>query len=172
MSEAMTQSAKDVSEEQHAGAENFTRWATFRLSGELYGVNVMQVREVLRHSEITPVPGTVHHVLGIINLRGNVVTVIDARRLFRIELSEVTDRSRIVIAESCEQVIGILVDAVDEVVDVDVSEIDRPPNVGNAEVQRCFSGVCKRKDDLLIMIDIDQLVQDQLDMVAGQAAGI
>ena len=53
------------------------QWVTFRLGGETYGINVMQVQEVLRYSEIAPVPGAPAYVLGIINLRGNVVTVID-----------------------------------------------------------------------------------------------
>jgi purine-binding chemotaxis protein CheW len=166
MSEAASINSHTQFDDQHA-AESLTRWATFRLARELYGVNVMQVREVLRYTEITPVPGTAMHVLGIINLRGNVVTVIDARRLFQISVSDVTEKSRIVIVESCDQVIGVLVDCVDEVVDVKASDIDKPPNVGSEDVQRCFSGVCNLKQDLLIMIDIDQLVQDQLDLAAS-----
>ena len=55
------------------------QWVTFRLADETYGINVMQVQEVLRVSEIAPVPGAPHYVLGIINLRGNVVTVVDTR---------------------------------------------------------------------------------------------
>ncbi|MEJ2680275.1 MAG: chemotaxis protein CheW [Gammaproteobacteria bacterium] len=167
MTEVVTQKVGVASDDQFVSTENLTRWATFRLARELYGVNVMRVREVLRYSEITPVPGAGDHVLGIINLRGNVVTVIDARHMFQIECSAVSDRTRIVIVESCEQVIGVLVDSVDEVVDVKLTDIGKPPNVGNEEVQRCFSGVCNHRDDLLIMIDIDQLVQDQLDSTAN-----
>ena len=58
------------------------QWVTFQLEEETYGINVMQVREVLRYSEIAPVPGAPDYVLGIINLRGNVVTVIDTRSRF------------------------------------------------------------------------------------------
>ena len=54
-----------------------TQWATFKLDKELYGIDVMSVQEVLRYTEITPVPGAPHFVLGIINLRGNVVTIIE-----------------------------------------------------------------------------------------------
>ena len=57
--------------------DEILQWVTFRLASETYGVNVMQVQEVLRYTEIAPVPGAPHYVLGIINLRGNVVTVID-----------------------------------------------------------------------------------------------
>ena len=92
-----------------------TRWVTFHLDREVYGINVMQVQEVLRYSEIAPVPGSPDYVLGIINLRGNVVTVIDTRMRFGIEPMEVTDSSRIVIIEAGGQVVGILVDSVAEV---------------------------------------------------------
>lgn len=61
------------------------RWVTFRLGDETYGINVMQVQEVLRMTEIAPVPGAPHYVLGIINLRGNVVTVLDTRARFGLE---------------------------------------------------------------------------------------
>ncbi|AFO47944.1 purine-binding chemotaxis protein CheW [Pseudomonas putida DOT-T1E] len=73
------------------------QWVTFRLDNESYGINVMQVQEVLRYTEIAPVPGAPSYVLGIINLRGNVVTVIDTRQRFGLMPTEVTDNTRIVI---------------------------------------------------------------------------
>jgi purine-binding chemotaxis protein CheW len=73
---------------------------TYRLDEETYGINVMQVQEVLRYTEIAPVPGAPNYVMGIINLRGNVVTVIDTRARFGLPPSEITDNSRIVIIES------------------------------------------------------------------------
>ncbi len=76
------------------------QWVTYRLGDETYGINVMQVQEVLRYTEIAPVPGAPDYVLGIINLRGNVVTVIDTRARFGLPPEEVTDNTRIVIIES------------------------------------------------------------------------
>jgi len=73
---------------------------TFRLKDETYGINVMQVQEVLRVAEIAPVPGAPHYVLGIINLRGNVVTVIDTRVRFGLPSAEIDDLSRIIVIES------------------------------------------------------------------------
>ena len=92
------------------------QWVTFRLDNETYGINVMQVQEVLRYSDIAPVPGAPNYVLGIVNLRGNVVTVLDTRLRFGLPSAELTDNSRIVIIEAEKQVIGILVDSVAEVV--------------------------------------------------------
>lgn len=109
------------------------QYVTFRLDDETYGINVMQIQEVLRYTEIAPVPGAPDYVLGIINLRGNVVTVIDTRRRFGLADAEVTDATRIVVMESSSQVMGILVDSVAEVVYLKASEIETAPNVGNEE---------------------------------------
>lgn len=136
------------------------QWVTFRLAGETYGVNVMQVQEVLRHSEIAPVPGAPPYVLGIINLRGNVVTVIDSRHRFGLEPEEVTENTRIVIIEADSHVIGILVDSVAEVVYLRQSEIETAPNVGNDESAKFIQGVCHKNDELLILIELDKLLTD------------
>ncbi len=121
------------------------QWVTFRLEEETYGINVMQVQEVLRYTEIAPVPGAPDYVLGIINLRGNVVTVIDTRARFGLMPGEVSDNSRIVIIEAEKQVIGILVDSVAEVVYLKTSEIDSAPNVGTDESAKFIQGVSNRE---------------------------
>jgi purine-binding chemotaxis protein CheW len=138
------------------------QWVTFRLAGETYGINVMQVQEVLRHTEIAPVPGASSYVLGIINLRGNVVTVLDTRSRFGLPPGEITEQSRIVIIEAAaKHVIGILVDAVAEVVYLRQSEIETAPNVGNEESAKFIQGVCHKNNELLILVDLDKLLTDQ-----------
>ena len=136
------------------------QWVTFRLAGETYGINVMQVQEVLRYTEIAPVPGAPGYVLGIINLRGNVVTVIDTRNRFGLESGEMTDNTRIVIIETEGHVIGILVDSVAEVVYLRQSEIETAPNVGNDESAKFIQGVCHKNDELLILIELNKLLTD------------
>ncbi|MFD2168178.1 chemotaxis protein CheW [Thalassotalea euphylliae] len=136
------------------------QWVTFKLEMETYGINVMQVQEVLRYTEIAPVPGAPDYVLGIINLRGNVVTVIDTRSRFGLDSAEVTDNTRIVIIEAEKQVIGILVDSVAEVVYLKASEIDVAPNVGNDESARFIQGVSNRDGELLILVDLNKLLSD------------
>ncbi|MFT4609255.1 MAG: purine-binding chemotaxis protein CheW [Cellvibrionaceae bacterium] len=136
------------------------QWVTFRLAGETYGINVMQVQEVLRYTEIAPVPGAPGYVLGIINLRGNVVTVIDTRNRFGLESGEMTDNTRIVIIETEGHVIGVLVDSVAEVVYLRQSEIENAPNVGNDESAKFIQGVCHKNDELLILIELNKLLTD------------
>jgi purine-binding chemotaxis protein CheW len=137
------------------------QWVTFRLENESYGINVMQVQEVLRYSEIAPVPGAPPYVLGIINLRGNVVTVIDTRSRFALPDAETTDQTRIVIIEAENQVVGILVDSVAEVVYLRQSEIETTPNVGNDESAKFIQGVCHKNDELLILVDLEKLMSDE-----------
>ncbi|WP_196158160.1 chemotaxis protein CheW [Reinekea sp. G2M2-21] len=143
-----------------AGEDPILQWVTFRLENETYGINVMQVREVLRYSEIAPVPGAPSYVIGIINLRGNVVTVVDTRERFGLPGSEITDNTRIVILETDNQVVGILVDAVAEVVYLRQSEIEVAPNVGNENNARYIQGVSHKNDELLILIEIKNLLTD------------
>lgn len=137
------------------------QWVTYRLDEETYGINVMQVQEVLRYTEIAPVPGAPDYVLGIINLRGNVVTVIDTRSRFGLPPTDTTDNTRIVIIESDEQVVGILVDSVAEVVYLRSSEIDSTPNVGTEESAKFIQGVSNRNGSLLILVDLNKLLSDE-----------
>ena len=136
------------------------RWVTFKLEKEKYGINVMQVQEVLRVTEIAPVPGAPNYVLGIINLRGNVVTVIDTRSRFGLPTKEMDDSTRIVIIEAEEQVVGILVDSVAEVVDLRLNELDSAPNVGTDESAKFIQGVASLDGELLIIVDLNKLLND------------
>lgn len=136
------------------------QWVTFRLDDETYGINVMQVQEVLRYSEIAPVPGAPDYVLGIINLRGNVVTVIDTRRRFALPDYEVSDSTRIIIIEAAKQVVGLLVDSVAEVVYLRASEIESAPDVGNDESSKYIQGVVTRDKELLILVDVNRLLTE------------
>ena len=144
-----------------ANNDEVLQWVTYKLGEETYGINVMQVQEVLRHTEIAPVPGAPEYVLGIINLRGNVVTVIDTRLRFGLPSSDISDSTRIVIIEPDDQVVGILVDSVAEVVYLRSSEIDSAPNVGTEESAKFIQGVSNRDGKLLILVDLNKLLNDE-----------
>ncbi len=142
--------------------DDYMQWVTFRLDQEVYGVNVMQVQEVLRLTDIAPVPGAPDYVLGIINLRGNVVTVIDARKRFNLHAKEEDDSTRIIVIEVNGQVIGMLVDSVAEVMNLRASDIEASPNLGKdeSEKSRYIQGVFSRNDDILILIDLNKLLSE------------
>ena len=146
--------------EQNIDDNSHRQCVTFRLDEETYGINVMLVQEVLRITEIAPVPGAPSYVIGIINLRGNVVTVIDTRMRFGLSTKEMDDATRIVIIETEAQTVGIIVDSVAEVVDIYAEEIETAPNVGNDETARYIEGVVSRDDVLLILIDLNKLLSE------------
>lgn len=138
-----------------------SRWVTFRLNGEKYGVNVMDVQEILRVTEITPVPGAASYVLGIINLRGNVVTVVDARQCFGLMSKSTNDASRIIMMEANGLVVGFLVDSVTEVVEVRANEVEPAPNLGQNGAAQYIQGVSVRADGLLILVDLKHVISEQ-----------
>lgn len=161
--ESMQQSKQDKKERtKRANQEEvvFHQWATFKVNKELYGIDVMKVKEVLRYTDITPVPGADHYILGIINLRGNVATVIDTRRLFKMNTTAVDDNTRIIMVDYNEQeVIGLVVDSVDEVINIPQDDIERAPNIAGEESNRRFvQGVCYHNKLLTILLDINKIM--------------
>ncbi|WP_198263509.1 chemotaxis protein CheW [sulfur-oxidizing endosymbiont of Gigantopelta aegis] len=146
--------------DDNMNVDPLTQWVTFMLEGEKYGINVMQVREVLRDIEIAPVPGAPSYVLGIINLRGNVVTVIDTRSRFGLSTREANEESRIIIIENNEQTLGLLVDSIAEVADILKSQIEITPNVGNDDSSKYIQGVHSRDGELLILVSVDKVLND------------
>ena len=141
-------------------SEPLSRWVTFQLDDETYGIDVMQIREVLRSPEISPVPGAPAFVLGIINLRGNVVAIIDTRSRFSLPPREVDDSSRILILEAGDYVVGFLVDSVSEVAELRTEDIEIAPDTGSREVSRFINGLYNRDEGLLILVDASRLLSD------------
>lgn len=138
----------------------YNQWATFRVDNERYGVDVMRVKEVLRFSDITPVPGADRAILGILNLRGNVVTVIDTRTLFNLSRAEADESTRVIVVELNEhEVIGLVVDSVYEVINLPQNEVERAPSVINEESTRRFvQGVCYHNKALIILLDLPKML--------------
>ena len=157
-----------MSEQDKVDSDPILQWVTYHLADEVFGINVMQVQEVLRLTEIAPVPGTPSYVLGIINLRGNVVTVIDTRQRFNLPSIEPDDSARIIIIEVAGNVVGMLVDKVTEVVYLHQSEIDSAPNISSDDNSRFIQGVCSRDKSLLILVDVNKLLSD--DEIADAAS--
>jgi len=138
----------------------YHQWATFRVKQELFGIDVMQVKEVLRIVDITPVPGADNSILGIINVRGNVVTVIDTRRLFILPEVDYNDDTRIIVVElNDKEVIGLVVDSVDEVINLPQNRVDRAPSLNSDEsTKRFVQGVCYHNNILIILLDLTKML--------------
>jgi purine-binding chemotaxis protein CheW len=141
--------------------DEIVQWVTFQLSDETYGIRVLKVQEVQRYSEISPIPGAPSYVLGIINLRGSVISVLNTREKFGLPDAEPTDDTRIVILESGKQVVGIMVDCVAEVVSLATRDTDEAPNVGNDDSAKFIDGVSNKDGKLVILLDSDKILNEE-----------
>jgi len=137
---------------------------TFRLGRETYGVNVAQVREIGKVKEVTKVPKMPSFIEGVMNLRGQITTIIDLKRRFAIEENGGgrTANSRIIVAEIGETQIGIIVDSVQDVIRILGESISPPPDTITAKLDaRFLTGICRHQNGLLMLLDLDNLFSDK-----------
>jgi purine-binding chemotaxis protein CheW len=127
---------------------------TFALGREEYGIPVGQVREVIRVAEITRVPQALGHVRGVTNLRGRILPVIEIRSRLGLEPAVVSPRSRIVVVEVHDRVLGILVDAVLQVAKVPAETVTPPPEEVLSPQTDHISGVARWGSRLIILLDL------------------
>jgi purine-binding chemotaxis protein CheW len=127
----------------------------FQLGGELYGVDIARVHEIIRMQTVTRVPRAPSFVDGVINLRGKVIPVVDLRRRLGLPSAEHTRASRIVVVEIGDQVVGIVVDGVSEVLRVSSSVIEPPGPVVAGVDSEYVQGIAKLPERLVIMLDLD-----------------
>lgn len=140
---------------------DISQFLTFCLNRESFAIDVGQVREILDLTDITRVPQTPDYMLGVINLRGHVVPVIDLRLRFGLEAAERTRDTCIIVMEiqidSEQVVVGAMVDAVEEVLDMAAADIEAAPRLG-AQINVDFiRGVGKRAEQFVMILDIDRL---------------
>ncbi len=151
------------------------RLITFQLENEVYGVEVCNVREILLLNQSFPVPGAPHFVMGITNIRGNVLTIIDARKRFNlpgIDLnnSKYKGSARMIVMESGEATAAVLVDSVSDVIDVEEGSIDLNPKIKVHGDSMYISGVVTNSDGLVIILNVEEFLADDnlgMDMAAG-----
>ena len=143
-------------------AELAGKYLTFALSAEEYGLPVLKVREIIKVMDITHVPQVAAHVLGVINLRGRVIPVIDLRRKFGFPAQDHTDRTCIIVAEvalaSTTVMMGVVVDSVSEVVNVAAAEIEETPDFGGQNETDYLLGLAKVKGSVKILLDLDRVL--------------
>ena len=133
------------------------RCVLFELNSEIYGINVKKIREVLRVGEIRTVEGCPEKVLGIINVRGVIVTVVDTRKSYNIKPKEVDDLSRIIIVElDGDDTVGMMVDSVLEVKDIPEKQFEAISST-NAGSSKYIQAIAHFQDKVIILIDVDNM---------------
>lgn len=145
------------------------KYLTFTLGNEEYGLEILKVREIIGHMSITLVPQTPHYVKGVINLRGQVIPVINLRTKFGLEESEVTDQTCIIVVEtnagSEKMQTGVIVDSVSEVLDIKIEELEEPPQMGYGMADSAILAMAKVNNSVKILLDIDKVVGSDLNLM-------
>jgi purine-binding chemotaxis protein CheW len=139
--------------------ENDGKYLTFQLAGEGYGIGILKVREIIGMLPVTPVPQTPLFLKGVINLRGQVIPVVDLRLKFGLPEEEYTERTSIIVVEvkglTANIPIGIVVDTVSEVINIQAHEIEPAPAFGSTIDMNFILGMAKTGDGVKILLNID-----------------
>ena len=135
---------------------------TFTLGEETYGVDILRVQEIRGWSPVTRIPQAQAHVLGVLNLRGSIVPIVDMRMRFSLERAEYTPLT-VIIVLSVESAVGrrdfgVVVDGVSDVIDVAVSDIKPAPEMGAHVSTEFIEGLAAVGDRMVMLLDIDQLI--------------
>jgi purine-binding chemotaxis protein CheW len=139
------------------------KYLTFVLSGQSYGVDVLQVREIIRRPAITAVPQMPAHVSGVINLRGKIIPVMDLRLRFGLDKTEDTEQTCIVVvqvklADGKLNQMGLIVDGVEEVIYIAAADIEGPPDFGTSIADEYLLGIAKVKGAVKTLLNIDRVI--------------
>ena len=151
------------------------QYLTFKLDEEVFALDVGKVREILDYTNITKVPKTPDFMLGVINLRGSVVPVVDMRLKFGMTSQNRTVDTCIVVAEITIDneitVLGALVDSVQEVFELEPSQVEPAPRIGTKLNTDFILGMGKRDEQFVIILDIDRIFStEELDIVSGMGS--
>ena len=133
---------------------------TLRLGDEEYGLDILRVREIKGYSVITPIPSAPAYVKGVMNLRGTVVPVVGIRERFGLPTVPYDKFTVIVLVTVGPRVVGLIVDAVSDVLDLGPNDVEPPPEFGARVDTSMLTGVAKRDERLVMLLDVERLVLD------------
>jgi purine-binding chemotaxis protein CheW len=158
----MTQAATVIADTDSATIDREGKYLTFALAQEEFGLEILKVREIIGYIEVTAIPQTPPYVKGVINLRGQVIPVIDLRARFDMETAEITGQTCIIVVEIAQRgrtfSTGITVDRVQEVLDITESSIENAPQFGASVDTSFILGMAKIADSVKILLDIDKIL--------------
>ena len=157
---------QEISSSREGTVTKGGKYLTFALGKEEYGLEILKVREIIGYMDITAIPQTPGYVKGVINLRGQVIPVIDLRAKFGMENTEKTDETCIIVVEinngKNRFSTGIVVDRVSEVLDIADGNIENSPEFGSSVNTQFILGMGKVGDSVKILLDIDKVLQNSV----------
>lgn len=149
-----------------------SEYLTFLLGGEEFGVDILRVQEIMVWAPVTTIPGTPKYLKGVINLRGQIVPIVDLRQRFGLDTEEYRDNTVVIVLRAKNQdqdiVVGMVVDAVSEVYKVEHKDIKKAPDFGAVVDSRFIASMAAVENKLIILLDTDKLlnVADLYNVVA------
>ncbi|HOQ06117.1 MAG TPA: chemotaxis protein CheW [Anaerohalosphaeraceae bacterium] len=139
------------------------KYLTFAIGNEEFGIEILQIREIIGYVPVTPVPKSPVYLKGVLNLRGQVIPVIDLRLKFGMPEKEITDHTCIVIIETQTAegatMTGLIVDRVSEVLEIEADQIEPAPSLGSTIDTSFLRGIAKTNDSVKLLLEIDSVVQ-------------
>ncbi len=148
----------ETKEEFKTSGEELNEFISFSIGEENYGVDIQTVKEVIRHKEITRLPKAPSFVKGVINLRGDVIPILDLRERFGLEHKEYTEMTRVIVVEVDDRSIGMVVDSVSHVLRIGQAEIEPPPPIVGGISAEYLRGVGKVGEKLIVLLNIDRIL--------------
>lgn len=148
----------ETKEEFKTSGEELTEFINFSIGEENYGVDIQKVKEVIRHKEITRLPKAPSFVKGVINLRGDVIPILDLRDRFGLEHKEYNEMTRVIVVEVDDRSIGMVVDSVSHVQRIGQAEIEPPPPIVGGISAEYLRGVGKVGEKLIVLLNIDKIL--------------
>jgi purine-binding chemotaxis protein CheW len=148
---------------------NELQLACFRIGTELYALDIMRIKEIIRPLKLTLVPKAPPFVEGVINLRGAVIPVVDLRKRFD-QRSELTRKTRVIVCAVEKKILGLVVDEVTEVRRYSRQEVLPTPRFLKGRGADFFSGVCRREEDLILLLNLKMILstEERIDLEAIQ----
>lgn len=147
--------------DDNSSTENIIQLVTFSVGDEEFGVDILKVQEINRMTEITRVPNTHSYVVGVINLRGKVIPIIDLRARLVMSKVEFDKDTRIVVVELEHKVIGFIVDKVNEVIRINKNITEPPPASATGISSEFITAIGKIEERLLILLDLEKILEDE-----------
>lgn len=135
--------------------------ATFYVGEALCGMDILKVQEINKLIEMTRVPKAPEYVLGILNLRGEIVTIVDLGKKLSLKSTEMSDKTRNIIVNSNGEHIGLMVERISDVIQAEWEKVEAPPaNIGGVQ-GRYFTGVFKTEDRLIGILDVEKVLEEE-----------
>jgi len=149
----------DVSDgADRVGGRQEVQLACFRVGEVFYALDILRIREIIRPQKLTPIPKAPKFVEGVINLRGAVIPVVDLRKRFELSQTNTDRKTRVVICVLTGKIIGLVVDEVAEVRRYTRQDIQPAPQYLKGRGAEFFLGVCRRDDDLVMVLDLERIL--------------